>query len=404
MRYDTVPHEGPTTRRHDLDWLRVAAFGMLILYHVGMFYVTWDWHVKSPYASRFLEPAMVLVNPWRLALLFFISGIALRFALDKAALASFIGNRFLRLFIPIAFGMLMVVTPQSYFELLSKGEIEPGYWRFYPDYLSLTQHFSIVTPTWNHLWYVVYLLVYTLIVAAASPLLSRIAGGPAARFFAWLGRGHFGLRLMLVPALPFIVYRFCLSPHFPTTHGLFDDWANHANNLTILILGYMAAKSTHFWKAVEANRTRMLGIALALAVILTVAYLNAGWVRRNEGMLDAFFTLRIVYAWVVILALLGVAQRWLDRPGPVLTYLTGAVFPFYILHQTLIVVIGAALIPLVLPVAAEAAIIIAGTVLGCLAGYEIIRRVPPLRPLFGLPLRERSSRKRAQPAIAGPAE
>ena len=404
MSYDTVPNERHFTRRHDLDWLRVAAFGLLILYHVGMFYVTWDWHVKSPHASRVLEPAMVLVNPWRLALLFFISGIALRFALDKTALASFVGNRFLRLFIPIAFGMLVLVTPQSYFELLSNGEIEPGYWRFYPDYLSLTQHFSIITPTWNHLWYVVYLLVYTLIVAATSPLLSRIADGPAARFLAWLGRGRLGLRIVLVPALPFIVYHFCLSPHFPTTHGLFDDWANHANNLTILLLGYMAAKSRHFWQAVEAARSRALGTALALALILTVAYLNAGWVRQQDGMLSAFFTLRIVYAWVVILALLGVARRWFNRPGPVLTYLTGAVFPFYILHQTLIVVIGAALIPLVLPAAAEAAIIITGTIVGCFAGYEIIRRIPPLRPLFGLPMRERPSGKQGQAAIAGPAE
>lgn len=404
MRYDTVMHERPTTRRHDLDWLRVAAFGMLILYHVGMFYVTWDWHVKSPHASRFLEPAMVLVNPWRLALLFFISGIALRFALDKATLASFAGNRFLRLVIPIAFGMLVLVTPQSYFELLYKGEIEPGFWRFYPDYLSLTQHFSIVTPTWNHLWYVVYLLVYTLIVATASPLLSRIADGPAARFFAWLGRGRIGLRLALVPAVPFILYRFCLSPHFPTTHGLVDDWANHANNLTVLLLGYMAAKSLHFWQSVATFRKRTLGTALELAVVLTIAYLNASWVRQNEGMLDAFFTLRIVYAWVVILALLGVAQRWFNRPGPVLTYLTGAVFPFYILHQTLIVVIGAALIPLTLPVAAEAAIVITGTILGCFAGYEIIRRIPPLRPLFGLPLRKRLDPRRERGAIAGPAE
>lgn len=404
MSYDTVPHERPSTRRHDLDWLRVAAFGLLILYHVGMFYVTWDWHVKSPHASRFLEPAMVLVNPWRLALLFFISGIALRFALDKTALSTFVGNRFLRLFIPIAFGMLVLVTPQSYFELLYKGEIEPGYWRFYPDYLSLTQHFSIITPTWNHLWYVVYLLVYTLIVAAASPLLSRIADGPAARFFGWLGRGRTGLRLALVPALPFIAYHYSLSPYFPTTHGLFDDWANHANNLTILLLGYMAAKSPKFWHAVAAARTRALGTALALAVILTVAYLNASWVRQNEGMLSAFFTLQIIYAWVVILALLGVAQRWFNRPGPVLAYLTGAVFPFYILHQTLIVVIGALLIPLTLPVTAEAAIIIAGTIIGCLAGYEIIRRIPPLRPLFGLPLRKRRGPTNAQAAVAGPAE
>jgi len=65
-----------SARRYDLDWLRIFAFGLLILYHVGMYYVSWDWHVKSPFASTTLEPLMMLSSPWRLALLFFVSGCA----------------------------------------------------------------------------------------------------------------------------------------------------------------------------------------------------------------------------------------------------------------------------------------------------------------------------------------
>ena len=66
-------------RRHDLDWVRVSAFALLVLYHVGMYYVTWDWHVKSPAASDTLEPFMLLSSPWRLALLFLVSGAATAF-------------------------------------------------------------------------------------------------------------------------------------------------------------------------------------------------------------------------------------------------------------------------------------------------------------------------------------
>jgi glucans biosynthesis protein C len=29
-------------RRYDLDWERICAFMLLIVYHVGMYYVTWD--------------------------------------------------------------------------------------------------------------------------------------------------------------------------------------------------------------------------------------------------------------------------------------------------------------------------------------------------------------------------
>ena len=89
----------PRARRLELDWLRVAAFGLLILYHIGMFYVTWDFHVKSPRASDTIEPLMLLVNPWRLDLLFLISGCATAFFLKpgEAGLGRTLRSRSARL-------------------------------------------------------------------------------------------------------------------------------------------------------------------------------------------------------------------------------------------------------------------------------------------------------------------
>ena len=72
-------------RRYDLDWIRILAFGLLILYHVGMYYVTWDWHVKSPHASATLEPLMMLTSPWRMSALFLVSGVATAYLLARAA-------------------------------------------------------------------------------------------------------------------------------------------------------------------------------------------------------------------------------------------------------------------------------------------------------------------------------
>jgi glucans biosynthesis protein C len=68
-----------------LDALRVMALGLLIAYHVGMYYVTWDWHLKSPFASTTLEPWMRLVNPWRMSLLFLISGAVTAILLQRGA-------------------------------------------------------------------------------------------------------------------------------------------------------------------------------------------------------------------------------------------------------------------------------------------------------------------------------
>ena len=390
----TFPVRPDHARRYDLDWLRIFAFGMLIFYHVGMFYVTWDWHVKSPSASPALEPAMLLVNPWRLPLLFFISGVAIRFASDRAKLGEFLPRRLLRLFLPLAFGMFVIVVPQAYAELRLKGEVGEGFLAFWRDYALFRLHTSIITPTWNHLWYVAYMLVYTLLLAVFLRPLSRVAGISGERFFEWAGRS--GWRLLIVPALPFLAYQLLLDPLFPITHALIDDWADHAHCLTMLLFGYVAAKSPAFWRAIEGATVPALLVAVVLGVALTAARLNWSAASAGQTVLIAFQIGRVFYGWAVIAVLLGLAQRFLDRPGRALFYLTEAVFPYYIIHQTAIVVVGYWLIPYRLPVQLEAAIVVGATVGSCLLGFEIVRRIKPLRPLFGLQLMPRRG------AAAGP--
>src|SRR5580692_1302031 len=87
-------------RRYDLDWVRIGAFMLLIFYHVGMYYVTWDWHVKSPHASSAIEPLMMLTSPWRLSLLFLVSGVATAHLLARGR-GNFMRSRSARLLIPL---------------------------------------------------------------------------------------------------------------------------------------------------------------------------------------------------------------------------------------------------------------------------------------------------------------
>mgnify|MGYP005704822649 CR=1 FL=1 len=223
------------TRRYDMDWLRIIAFGLLIFYHVGMFYVSWDWHVKSIYAGPAAEPFMKLLNPWRLPLLFFISGIALRFAFDKYgdAKGPFLRGRVRQLLIPILFGMAFVVYLQSWAELTQGGEISASFWAFYPIYLATdVSNFSIIIPTYNHLWYVVYLLIYTCLIALFTKPLSVFAQRVVPKILG----GKWGpLWVFLIPALPHIPYALYLDPYYPYTHAVIGDWANHAHSLTLLL-------------------------------------------------------------------------------------------------------------------------------------------------------------------------
>lgn len=384
----------PAGRRHDLDWLRVCAFALLIFYHVGMFYVTWDWHIKSDHAASTIEPAMAILNPWRLALLFFVSGAAFRFASDKRGRAAMAGNRLRRLLVPVLFGMLVVVPPQTYLELRYDGVIGPGVWPFYHDYLRLEQVYPVITPTWNHLWYVVYLLAYTLLALALLPLLQALARALDADAPAWLGARAWPL--VVLPALPFIFFQLVLAPRFPVTHALVDDWANHANMLTLFLLGYVAVRNAAFWRAVQRSLPTAATLAILLAAGLFCERIWRGSLPMTPELAELIRLARVFYAWVAILALLGIAQRYLNRASPALNYLSEAVFSYYILHQTIIVLVAFPFIGSGAPVWVEATAIVLSTIIGCLVLYElVIRRIFFLRPLFGL-------KPVAPPAVANP--
>lgn len=377
-------------RRHDLDWLRVFAFLVLIFFHVGMFYVTWDWHVKSEHASPALEPLMDMVSPWRLSLLFFISGVALRFAADTGSIRWLLPSRIARLTIPLIVGMLVVVMPQAYLELRANGEIEPGIWSFYPKYLAMDGSFSIITPTWNHLWYLAYMIVYTIVVVATSPLLVAIEK----RFGVKLGKmvtGH-TIGLLLLPIVPFVIYRLTLDRLFPVTHTMVDDWATHAHAFTMLLIGWFIAKSPTFWNA--TRRAGRVAFACAILLLISLTVLRDNWqsVRTIAGAFEALSFMEALYAWSVIVALLSLAQSFLNVPSPALTYLSEAVFPLYILHQTVIIVTGYLLIGSGLPGTVEATIIVISTFAACFGLHEVIRRMSWLRPLFGLRRRKRKVR------------
>jgi hypothetical protein len=386
----------PTTvpdRRIDLDWLRIAAFGLLIFYHVGMFYVTWGFHVKSSHAGPAAEPLMLLLNPWRLTLLFVISGCATRFMLDKMNSAAFLRSRTTRLVVPLLFGMFVVVPPQTYFEIVEKLGYSGSFGDFYASYASASGGWGMITPTWNHLWFVAYLFIYTLLIVVLGPLLKRLP----AWIIAPLAKG---VPLILIPLLFLLVIRVLLEPIFEETHALVDDWYAHALYFPAFVFGYAIAKHEAFFESCQRMRWPALVMSLAAWALLT-AHRSGAFSWGEESSLPIALTgatLRELQAWSMILALFGFARRHLRRDNALRRYLTDAIFPFYIVHQTTIVVAGHYLDQIGLPVWIEAFVLIASTIASCWLVYEVVRRISALRPLFGLKLKGRA--RTGGPALA----
>jgi len=342
---------------------------------------------------------MMLLNPWRMPLLFLISGVAIIFAAEKMGLKTLSWKRTVRLLVPLIFGVVFIVAPQSYYELLAKGEIQVGYLEFYQTYISGDGDYSVTVPTWNHLWYLVYLITYSLIVLPFVPVINRLAKKMDTQSFERLMGGG---RIFLIPALLFVIYRFTTDIWFPDhTHALVDDWGAHAHYFSYFVVGMLIAKNQAFWRVLGATwRTGVVFVLVSGAIMLPMWVNWENW-TVNQWFVDIIRAWRVIYAWAVIATVMGAAQCYLNRPSKRLSYLTEAVFPYYILHQTLIVVIGVAAASLGLPAAIEFLTVLVGTVLGCLLLHEfIIRRVVFLRPLFGLPLKpkQRQPEEKLQPA------
>ena len=379
-------HAALPSRRHDIDALRVLAFGLLILYHVAMFYVAdWGWHVKSAYLSETLQLPMMLVNQWRMPLIFLLSGVAISFVVGKYRRGELAWRRISRLLLPLAFGMAVVIPPQAYYQALANGAIEPGYGQFLWRYFSFQGwppgafDGSDIGITWNHLWYLPYLLAYTLVLIALLPLLR----GPGARLVT-RARSLRGIWLIVLPTLPLMLYGLTLFPLFGgVSHNFYSDGYAHALYFSFFFYGFVLGKDPGIW----AEIARLRWVTLVLGVISFVSFMGINAILPDSpSPAQSALQLVVIYLnrWIWLLLVLGWAHHALNRPFRWLPQANRAVYPWYVLHQSITVVVGYELGRLSLGPVIELTLVLGLTVLGCALGYALIARVRWLQPLFGV--------------------
>jgi hypothetical protein len=380
-------------RHYGMDWLRIGAFALLIFYHIGMVFVPWGFHVKTANPADWVAVPMLMTNAWRLTLLFVVSGYASRALFAKSAsVGSFLGNRNARLLLPLLFGIAVIVPPQSWVQLTTQsGYTQSFAWFFTHDYFRFGKLDGTILPTWNHLWFVVYLWVYTLALCAMLAL-PRIAGAQA--MFDRIFRGQ---RVLWVPLAWLMVFHIILFQRAEETHDLFNDGIAHLTYFPAFLFGFGLAGSKPAMAALARHWRLSTVLAVAgYAIVASVEIAYPGFAMPSKLIAEAFRIAREVQCWASIAALIGIAERFWNRDTAWRPMLTEAVFPFYIIHQTVIVVVEYWLLPLHIGPVAEFAILVPATVAGCWTFYLIGRQIGWLRPLIGL--RRRSPREPAAQA------
>lgn len=392
---------GPAGQRHyGLDWLRIGAFGLLILYHSALGFGPAPWLVRVDRPVFAVDLILAAVQPWRMALLFVVSGYATQALLARSGgVSAFLKARAARLLPPLFAGTLFLAAPETWVGLVENHGYSAGFGRFFAnDWLSFRSLGGTTLPNPEHLWFVSYLLTYTLVLAGLLALAPRLPVGRRAAALAerWAGRP----RLLWLALLPLLLVRLALLFTVPEQRGVLHDWVSDVLFVPAFFFGFALAARPGLWKSVSAARRAALPVALgSLAAILAAEWLYPGHPPHLVQALDR--SAQFAMQWSMIVLLLAFADRHLNRDAPLRRRLNEAVFPLYLVHQTIIVLLLWRLKETGLPYLGLYAILVASTAAGGWLFYEVGRRSGPLRPIFALaPNAPGRPARPARPAIA----
>ena len=380
----SIVTEMNTDRRHDLDWLRFIAIVILLFFHTGMLFNPWDWHIKNNETSESFRYWMSWLHFWRMPLLLFISGAGTYMALGKRTPSQFARERFSRLFIPLLFGIFVVVPPQIYFEHITKYD---SYWDFYKTIFEF-QPYPEGSFSWHHLWFIAYLLVYSLL---AIPLLIFLRSQNS-----WLFKEKIKSILsrpagiLFIPASIILITQIFLRPHFPEeTHALLNDWAYFTFYLSFFLFGMICYSNPLLWESIGKNRKPLLISTVASLIPFYVFYFHFRELIQLPWSLDtietAFDVTAIYVSWFTVITVIAFGQHYLNRPHPWLAKINEGLYPFYILHQTAIIFIGYFLCQLPWSITAKYWSVSLLTLASCLIIYlAFIRPFNLVRVVFGM--------------------
>lgn len=347
-----------TNRRYDIDWLRVIAIGLLLVYHIAIGFQSWGIMLgfitnDKPWESLWIPMAML--NVWRIPLLFFVSGMGVYFAIQKRNWKQLLKERARRIFIPFVFGIFVIVPISIY----------------------ICQHYYhgefSYTPNPGHLWFLGNIFIYVIIL---SPVFFYLKKNEEGKVVTWIKKGLGNPLGLLLVIAAFIAEVMLVDPVLYELYAM--TWHGFFLGLFAFFFGFLFVLSgSSFWNMLLKWRWLFLAAAVSLYT----------WRLLQSLMKVPNFQLVIeTDSWIFSLFAFG--YKYLNSPGKILSYLSQAAYPIYIIHMIFLFLASLLIFPLNIEVHLKFILVLVFTVTGCFIFYEfIIRRVNITRVLFGLTIK-----------------
>jgi hypothetical protein len=348
-------------RKYYLDNIRWITILIVIFYHVIYIFncsgVVSNIDVQG---IPILDTFLIFVYPWFMCLLFVIAGMASRYSLKKRMGKEFIKDRAKRILLPsivgmFAYGWIAGVITSKYVDVFGgNGGTIPNFIKY------LIYSLMGTGPLWFcQVLFIACLLLLFIRKLDKNEKLLELGKKVNTITLILLGIIVWGSSFVLnAPVIT--VYRF----------GIY---------LLMFFMGYYIFSNDEVMERVK-KLSLPLGIISAITGIVYVIFYY-GTNYTEDSCLQSIFT--NIYLWISILAILGLGNKYLNFNNKFSNYMTKNNFNFYILHYTIILILGYLVVTyLHLPFALNYLIIIVGTALILPIMIEIIKRIPIINKLL----------------------
>jgi glucan biosynthesis protein C len=377
-------------RIYYIDWLRISAIFIVFLFHSSHFFDPIYWHVKNPQTSQSVLLFLGFVNIWIMPLFFFLSGASAIFGLKKP-FPKLAAGKVNRLLVPYIMGVLVLIPPQKYVEAVSHGIFSGGYLQFLGVYFGgrAIDYPMGLSPLWigaisYHLWFLGHLLIISL---ALFPLLRWISQNGNSTL-DWLGKVTSFKGGAILLFLPIAVERVLLKKHFPDYTG----WCDLIMYSLYFLLGFIFTIHEGLKKSLFRSRY----IALVIGIILLVVYFISFSVKSTfiyelfqNNKVFGYYAFQesagALATWTWMIFIVSMGMKYLDYEAKYRQQLNEAVLPFYILHQTVLLLIGYIVVKWDWSSWGKWGVIASSSMFVCILVYMLaIRPFNPMRFLFGM--------------------
>lgn len=344
-------------RRFYLDNIRWATVLLVMIYHVFYMFnaVGVMGGVGSFHKVQYQDGFLYFVYPWFMVLLFLIAGISARYALEKISAKEFLRKRTWKLLVPSTLGLFVYQWIVGYYNVKIGGGLE-----YIPDFMIYP--ISAVSGI-GPLWFAQVLWLYSLLILLIRKMDRKDS--------LWKFGEKCNFILLLLFA--FLIWAGAQALNMPviTTYrfGIY---------MVAFLLGYFVFSHDNVQKILEKRCLPMLIVSVSMGIIYTVLYFGENY--TDGGVLQGLFT--NVYAWFMVLAILGCGKKWFDGQNRFSVYMTKSSYGLYVIHYTFVLIPcyylknNTSLTAWMAYIAALLIVFVCTPVL-----YEVISRIPVVRCL-----------------------